>query len=143
MFRKTVGYHFLISRLVSLWKPVGKMECIDLGNDFFLIRFSIIKDRARVLKGGLWFVEGHYLSIRCWELNFMAETANLSAVAVWIRLPGLPIEYYEPSVLRDIGLAIRPMLKIDTQTATEARGQFARFCVQVNFDKPIIKLVKI
>ena len=119
------------------------MECIDLGNDFFLIRFSIIKDRARVLKGGLWFVEGHYLSIRCWELNFMAEIANLSAVAVWIRLPGLPIEYYEPSVLKDIGLAIRPMLRIDTQTATEARGQFARFCVQVNFDKPIIKLVKI
>ena len=73
----------------------------------------------------------------------MAETANLSAVAVWIRLPGLPIEYYEPSVLRDIGLAIGPMLRIDTQTTTEARGQFARFCVQVNFDKPIIKLVKI
>ena len=52
----------------------------------------------------------------------MAETAKLSAVGVWIRLPSLPIEYYEPSVLRDIGLAIRPMLKIDTQTATEAKG---------------------
>ena len=122
MFRKTVGYHFLISRLVSLWKLVGKMECIDLGNDFFLIIFSITKDRARVLKGGPWFVKGHYLSIRCWEPNFMAETAKLSAVAVWIRLLGLPIEYYEPSVLRDIGLAIGPMLRIDTQTATEAKG---------------------
>ena len=73
----------------------------------------------------------------------MAATANLSAVAVWIRLPGLPIEYYEPSVLRDIGLAIGPVLKIDNQTATKARGRFARLCVQVNFDKPTIKLVKI
>nr|POE70958.1 hypothetical protein CFP56_49572 [Quercus suber] len=100
---------------------VGKMECIDLGNEFFLIRFSIVEDRARVLKGGPWFVGGHYLSIRCWEPNFMVETAKLSAVAVWIRLPGLPIEYYEPSVLRDIGLAIGP----------------------VNFDKPIVKLIKI
>ena len=52
----------------------------------------------------------------------MAETAKLSAVVVWIRLPGLPIEYCEPSVLRDIGLAIGPMLRIDTQTATEAKG---------------------
>ena len=52
----------------------------------------------------------------------MAETAKLSAVAVWIRLLGLPIEYYEPSVLRDIGRAIGPMLRIDTQTATEAKG---------------------
>ena len=94
---------------------MGKMECIDLGNDFFLIIFSITKDRARVLKGGPWFVEGHYLFIRCWEPNFMAETANLLVVAVWIRLPGLPIEYYKPSILRDIGLAIGPMLRIDTK----------------------------
>ena len=44
VFGKTFGYHFLISRLVSLWKPVGRMECIDLGNEFFLIRFSIVED---------------------------------------------------------------------------------------------------
>ena len=90
------------------------MECIDLGNEFFLIRFSIMEGRARVLKAGPWFVSGHYLSIRCWEPNFRAETAKLSATAVWIRLLGLPIEYYEPSVLKDIGLAIGPVLRIDT-----------------------------
>lgn len=73
----------------------------------------------------------------------MAATANLSAVAVWIRLPGLPIEYYEPSMLRDIGLAIGSVLRVDTQTATEPKGRFARLCVQVNFDKLIVKLVKI
>lgn len=64
-FGKAIGYHFLISRLVSLWKPVGRMKCIDLGNKFFLIRFTIAEDRARVLKGGPWFVGGHYLLIRC------------------------------------------------------------------------------
>ncbi|KAL0016314.1 hypothetical protein SO802_003383 [Lithocarpus litseifolius] len=127
----------------SLWKLTGRMECIDLGNEFFLIRFSIVEDRAKVLKGGPWFVGGHYLSIRRWEPNFDAKTTKLSAVAVWIRLPGLPIEYYEPSVLKDIGLAIGPVLRIDTQIAMEARGRFARLCVQVNFDKPIIKLIKI
>ena len=82
VFRKTVGYHFLISRLVSLWITVGRMECIYLRNEFFLIRFSIAEDRARVLKGGPWFVGGHYLSIRCWEPNFRAETTKLSAIVV-------------------------------------------------------------
>lgn len=100
---------------------MGRMEWIDLGNDFFLIRFFTTEDWARVLKGGPWFVGGHYLSIRCWEPNFKVETANLSTVAVWIQLPRLPIEYYELSVLRDIGLAIGPVLKIDTQTAREAK----------------------
>ena len=39
VFGKIVGYY-----LVSLRKPVSKLECIDLGNDFFLIKFSIMED---------------------------------------------------------------------------------------------------
>ena len=74
--------------------------------------------------------------------NFKSSIANLSSVVVWIRLPELPIEYYEPSTLREIGEAIEPILKIDTHTATESRGRFVRLCVQVNFNEPIIKLLK-
>ena len=67
---------------------------------------------------------------------------NLSSVAVWIRLLELPIEYYETSTLKEIGKAIGLVLRIDTHTATESQGRFARLCVQVNFNEPIIKLLK-
>ena len=64
VFGKSVGFHFLHSRLTSMWKPSGKMDYIDLGYGFFLIKFSLKEDHARVFKGGPWFVGGHYLSIR-------------------------------------------------------------------------------
>ena len=86
---------------------------------------------------------GHYLSIRGWKPNFRPENANLSYVAMWVRLLGLPIEYYELSVLRDIGKVIGPVLRIDTHTASETRGRFVRLCLQVNFDEPIVKLVEV
>lgn len=35
------------------------------------------------------------------------------------------------------------MLRIYTHTATEARGQYARICVQVNVSKPLITSVRI
>lgn len=143
VFGRTVGYHFLHSRLLGMWKPVGTMSCIDLGSDFFLIRFSVKEDYVKVLRDGPWFVGGHYLSIKGWEPNFKASSVNPSSVAVWVRLPKLPIEYYEPSVLKDIGKAIEPVLRIDTHTATKARGRFARLCVQVNLDKLIIKLIRV
>ena len=143
VFGKIVGFHFLHSRLFSLWKPSGRMDCIDLGCDFFLIRLSSKDDHSRVLREGSWFIGGHYLSIRGCEPNFRPELASLSTIAVWVCLHALPIEYYEPSVLRDIGKAIGPILCIDTHTALEARGRFARLSIQVNFDKPIIKLLKI
>lgn len=34
------------------------------------------------------------------------------------------------------------MLRIDTHTATETRGRFARLCVQVDLDKPLIRIIK-
>lgn len=143
VFGKTVGFHFLHSKLLAMWRPVGKLDCVALGNDFFLVKFVSKEDHSKVLSGGPWFVGGHYLSIRCWEPNFRSSTANVSSVAVWIRLPELPIEYYEPSVLRDIGRAIGPVLRIDAHTATESRGRFARLCVQICFDKPLIRNIKV
>lgn len=140
---KSTGYSFLHSRIVSMWKPSGRMDCVNLGQDFFLVRFAEKVDLDRVLKGGPWFVGGHYLSIRQWEPNFKASHANLSSVAVWIQLPELPIEYYEPSVFQEIGEVIGPVLRIDTHTAAESRGRFARLCVQINLDEPITKLLKL
>ena len=119
------------------------MAYIALGHDFFLIRFSLKEDHSRVLRNGPWFVGGHYLSIRRWEANFKPSLANLSAVAVWIRLPKLPIEYYEESVLWDIGRAIGPILRVDTHTALEVRGKFAQLCLQVNLDEPIVKTIRV
>nr|POF20431.1 uncharacterized protein CFP56_46865 [Quercus suber] len=142
LFGKTVGFHFLHARILSLWKPRGRMDCVALGNDFFLVRFQNGEDHARVLRDGPWFVGGHYLSLRGWEPNFKSSKANMSSVAVWIRLPELPIEYYEPSALRAIGETIGPVLRIDTHTAAETRGKFARLCVQVNLDEPITRLLR-
>nr|POF04309.1 hypothetical protein CFP56_16366 [Quercus suber] len=41
---KTVGFQFLHSRIMQLWKPAGRLDCIDLGEDFFLIKFGLIED---------------------------------------------------------------------------------------------------
>ena len=62
---------------------------------------------------------------------------------MWVCLPRIPIEYYEVSVLRDIRKAIGPVLRIDTHTTSETRGRFAQLCIQVNFDDPIVKLVRV
>ena len=119
---KTVGYSFMNSHIVSMWKLMGRMDCVNLGQDFFLTRFAVKEDHNRVLKGGPWFVRGHYLPIRHWEPNFKVSSTTRSSVAVWVRLPELPIEYYEPLVLREIGEAIGSMLRIDSHMAVESRG---------------------
>lgn len=50
----------------------------------------------------------------------------------------LPIEYYELEVLKYIDEYIGHVLRIDTCTAAKTRGQFARLCIQVDVEKPLI-----
>nr|POE91644.1 hypothetical protein CFP56_18596 [Quercus suber] len=63
VFGKIMGYHFLHSRITSMWKPIGRMDCVDLGNEFFLIKYQAKEDHAKVLREGLWFVENYHYKI--------------------------------------------------------------------------------
>lgn len=55
----------------------------------------------------------------------------------------MPIEFYDPTSLLKIGIAIGPVLRIDSHTVNGARGRFSRLCVQVNLDKPLVRNVYI
>ncbi|XP_050242300.1 uncharacterized protein LOC126691288 [Quercus robur] len=141
VFGWTVGFHFLHAKVRNLWKPVGRLDCVDLGKDYFLIRFGLVEDYDNVIKGGPWFVGGHFLTIKAWEPNFRPSNATCNLVAVWLRLPELPFEFYDPGFLKEIGSAIGPVLQVDSQMATEARGRYARICVQVDLNKPLIRSI--
>ncbi len=92
---------FLSSKVRSLWNPLGRMDCIDIGHDYYLIKFERQSDLDNVLKGGPWFVGKHFLAIRQWEPDFRPSLATFSE---------LPLEYYDSPLLNKIGTAIRPVL---------------------------------
>lgn len=54
---------YLITMLLSLWKPARRIDMVDLGKDFFLLRFSLVENLKAVFLNGPWFIGGHFLSI--------------------------------------------------------------------------------
>ncbi|XP_030939939.1 uncharacterized protein LOC115964842 [Quercus lobata] len=138
-FGRRMVFSFLVERVRKMWNPCGGMDCIDLGYDYFLVKFELDEDVDSILMGSPWFISQHFLAIRQWEPEFKASTATLSLVVVWIRLLELPIEFYEPNALLKIGKAIGPVLRIDSHIANGERGRFARLCIQVNLDKPLVR----
>ena len=85
-----------------------------------------------MLGGGPWFVREHFLAIKPWEPYFISFEATFSSMAVWIRFPKLLIEFCEPLVLKEIGSAIGPVLRIDSYTASGLRASYACLCVQID-----------
>lgn len=97
----------------------------------------------KVLCGGPWFISEHFLAIKPWEPYFKASEASFSLVAVWVRFPELPIEFYYISVFKDIGGVIGPILIIDSFTSSGSRDSYARLCIQIDLMKLLINIIRV
>lgn len=113
---KQLGLPFLKARLLKLWESVSAMEVIDLDNDYFLIRFEDVVDLVHVFNGGPWMVLGHYLIVQRWYPEFFPHEDELKRVTVWVRVPSLPIEYYNKHILWRIGDCLGRTINIDSNT---------------------------
>lgn len=140
---RSVTFSYMQSKLNQLWKPEDRMDVVDLSHGFFLVRFYSKDDLNSVKRRGPWFLGDHFLSLRPWEPFFKPSSANISLVVVWIRLYELPIELYEAEVLRQIRESIGKVLRIDTHIAMEAKGKYARLCIQIDINKPLINTILI
>lgn len=143
LFGKALELSFFKQRLISLWKPTGEMTCVDVGHGFFVISFKEKTDRTKVLKDGPWFINGRFLTIRVWEPNFTPSKASFSAVALWLRIREMPLEYYNPRMIQRTAEQIGPLLRVDGYTALTERANFARLCVQLNLNKALPKAVRV
>lgn len=133
----TVGYTYLVRRLKTLWRISGRMDVIDVGHGAYVVRFADLEERARALYGGPWVISDHYLVVTQWFHNFDPETYSISKLAVWVRFPNMPMEYYDPIWLIGIGKRIGNPLRVDVSTASAERGRYARLCVEIDLSKPL------
>lgn len=54
---------------------------------------------------------------------------------VWVRLPRLPVKYYDCEFLMRISSKVGNFTKIDEATNLVSRGRFVRLCVEVDITK--------
>ncbi|XP_016204054.1 uncharacterized protein LOC107644655 [Arachis ipaensis] len=135
---RRISLPVLTRRLEAMWGKQGSIEVIDIGNEFFIVKFFSQEDLDYALTGGPWKIFDHYLTLRFWKPDFNPTEATIDTVAAWIRLPGLAIEYYEDKMLKKIGNVIGRTLKVDTNTTDKCRGRFARLCVELDLSQPLI-----
>ncbi|XP_058764722.1 uncharacterized protein LOC131638194 [Vicia villosa] len=140
---RRIGYKALENRLNQMWVRKGVISIIDLSNDYYLVAFSHEDDKKAAMANGPWFIYDHYLTVKDWKPNFQPDCDTISEVAVWVRIAGLPIEYYCPKALTRFGNRIGRAIKIDRTTTKQERGKYARICVAVNLAKPLLGMFQI
>ncbi|KAJ7962302.1 Zinc ion binding nucleic acid binding protein [Quillaja saponaria] len=125
------------------WQLKGDLKLIDLGCDFYIVHLNSSEDLNHMLTNGPWIIVGHYLTMRRWKPEFQPNKERIKHIAVWIQFPELPIEYFQSDFLFEAGGQIGKILKVDKATQDSERGKFARICIEIELDKPLIPKIKI
>ncbi|XP_050222064.1 uncharacterized protein LOC126672161 [Mercurialis annua] len=121
---RPISYRNLCNRLESMWNFTQGFDVIDLENNYFIVKFRSGNDIDAVLTD--------------LESSVDCITDNIQSIQAWIRLPGMPIHYYNKKVLRYIGQMVGRVLKIDYCTEAAERGKFARIAVELDLSKPLV-----
>ncbi|KAI9120037.1 hypothetical protein K1719_009006 [Acacia pycnantha] len=135
----SVPKHVLIDRVRRMWKPKQPLKIVPLSNDYYIVSFSSKEDRDCAYYEGPWMIDDHYLIVQRWRPNFNPRNADCQRkVAVWVRIPDLPMEFCTVESLGMIGNMIGKIIKIDRSTSIYDKGEFARICVEVDLQKPLL-----
>ncbi|XP_061342218.1 uncharacterized protein LOC133288478 [Gastrolobium bilobum] len=149
---KRIGTRFLMARLQRLWNLVSTYKLIDLDNGYLLLRFHDDGDYVHVLEDGPWIVIDHYVVVQRWRPFFDPYYEGFKKMVVWIRVPGLSIEFYTAHYLWKVGNLFGRTLKVDRNSLRKnelgdavitERAKFARICVEVDLGKSLLSKFKI
>ncbi|KAL8485573.1 hypothetical protein ACS0TY_027748 [Phlomoides rotata] len=123
-------------KLTELWGTSRTWRLIPLGKGYFNIRFSSKDDRDRILKRRTWSVKLGLMRLQHWVLDFDPDKIKSSVTQVWIRIHGLPIEYWQNQVLWAMTLVIGTPIMIDERTKTQSMCRYARMLVEFDLKQP-------
>lgn len=140
---KKVSFRVLENKLKRDWARKGTLEITDLPRNFYVVKFSAPEDYKHALFNGPWMLADHYLLVQRWRPFFITNATVESKVAVWVRIPELPLEFYNDRFLWRVGAKLGSLLKIDRLTSIHSRGHFARICVEIDLSKKLVPTIKV
>ena len=138
LFDKKMSYEVLVRNLKCRWSLKRQIALTDVGHAFYVVRFSNLDDYEFVLTQGPWMIGDSYLTIRKWIPNLVADEEPIKFLTAWVRIPHLSVEYFDKQILHKIGEKIGKVIKIDRNTESMDRGQYVRFCIEVDISKPLL-----
>lgn len=118
---RIVSFRFLQARLNKPWSGC-QYQLVDILNDHYLVSFANDEDYNHVLQDGPWVIAEHYQMVQRWQPSFDPYENAVGKMAIWVRIPNMPVEYFKKRFLWKVGNFIGRTLKIDP-TYLETKGE--------------------
>ncbi|KAK3204901.1 hypothetical protein Dsin_018947 [Dipteronia sinensis] len=135
--------NFMLTKLKPKWQFIGQWQLTDLEDGYFVARFQMREDLEYVLKDGPWVIANQYMVVQKWRTNFVPGEEEIKHMLVWVRLSKLPMEWIDVELLRLIEGMLGTVYKVDPITESQAKGRFARICVELDISQPLKNVLEV
>lgn len=125
------------------WKPKGHIDLKLGAKGFFTVIFANLEDKERVFEEGPYFMNNTGLFMKFWEERYNLEMEKMLAAPIWVRLFGLPVEFWDPEILEAIGNSIGNFVKISEAMKRGKYTSYARICVYMNIVEPLPEYIEL
>ncbi|XP_020684494.1 uncharacterized protein LOC110101071, partial [Dendrobium catenatum] len=134
---RRLPFFVLESEIRRQWGRFGEFQLSTIGVDCFACTFNSADARDAVLCGGPWFFSGNIVGLDKWTPEFSPRSLEGLTSPVWIRLPQLPLQYWDQETLIRIASMIGEPMWIDAQTGRIGRREYARVCVKLDLARKL------
>lgn len=125
--------------LAEAWRGLGDFTIADLPNGFYYIRCENQAMQSKLLCESPWRVAACILQLAPWRESFQPALEKLSSAIVWIQIFRLPMELWEGEILEMVASQFGRVLKVDEHTIDRSRAKFARVCVELDLNNPLLQ----
>lgn len=117
------------------WKAFveDEISIFPCAKGFFILEFESKEDKELVLENGPWFYEGDFLCMKPWFPEFDPHTKIFTTTFLWVRLPHLPIQFWELDCLRAIGNSLGRYHCSSEETINYQNSTCACICIEMDF----------
>jgi len=145
---KVIGRFFARNTVIRwvdrFWKvEIGYSPVVDLlTRGWFAVTFTKEEDLVKILNIS-WSLDHSPVLLKKWHPMFDASTERVDIIPIWVRLPALPLQYWEDFHLRGIGNMLGTVLDVDLSFMKTHIKQVARVLVSINIREGLAESIKL
>jgi len=145
---KVIGRFFARKTVVSwvdrLWKvEIGYSPVVDLlTRGWFAVTFTKEEDLEKILNKS-WSLDHSPVLLKKWHPMFDASIERVDLIPIWVRMPALPLQYWNELQLRGIGNMLGTVLDVDLSFLKTHMKQVARVLVSINIREGLAETINL
>ena len=136
----------IIARSKADWKIIkGEVNFMQMGNGWILLRFANPQDLSLIWEERPWHIQGDLFVLSPWKPFFDPYLEEIKWVDLWVRIPRLPTELLNFDSIANLLASndIGALIKIDQRSLLRNKIRFARACVRVDIQGPLLEFAEV